>query len=80
MPMRIPEARLTELYTAVAEVLNDAIANIERISPDIISGEERSFLKVHNSRKRVTDEGDKILVQKIAAKTTYYTERQQLFL
>lgn len=77
---KIPEARLTELYTAVTEVLNDAIANIERISPDIISGEERSFLKVHNSRKKVTDEGDKILVQKIAAKTTYYTERQQLFL
>ncbi|MCI9141924.1 MAG: hypothetical protein HFH87_04780 [Lachnospiraceae bacterium] len=76
---KIPEARLAELYAAVADVLKDAITNIERISPDIISGEERSFLKVHNSRKRYTDEGDRILVQKIAAKTTYYTERQQLF-
>ena len=77
---KIPEDRLTALYTAISDVLKDAIANIERISPDIISGEERSFLKVHNSSKRYTDEGDKILIEKIAAKTTYYTERQQLFL
>lgn len=71
---------MTALYTAISDVLKDAIANIERISPDIISGEERSFLRVHNSRKTYTDEGDRILIQKIAAKTTYYTERQQLFL
>ncbi len=77
---KIPEDRLAALYTAISDVLKDAIANIERISPDIISGEERSFLRVHNSRKKYTDEGDRILVEKIAAKTTYYTERQQLFL
>ena len=77
---KIPEDRLAALYTAISDVLEDAIANIERISPDIISGEERSFLRVHNSGKKYTDEGDRILVEKIAAKTTYYTERQQLFL
>lgn len=77
---KIPEDRLAVLYTAISDVLKDAIANIERISPDIICGEERSFLRVHNSRKKYTDEGDRILIQKIAAKTTYYTERQQLFL
>ncbi len=77
---KIPEDRLASLYTAISHVLKDAIANIERISPDIISGEERSFLSVHNSRKKYTDEGDRILIEKIAAKTTYYTERQQLFL
>ena len=77
---KIPEDRLAALYTAISDVLEDAIANIERISPDIISGEERSFLRVHNSRKKYTDEGDRILVEKIVGKTTYYTERQQLFL
>ena len=77
---KIPEDRLAALYTAISDVLEDAIANIERILPDIISGEERSFLRVHNSGKKYTDEGDRILVEKIAAKTTYYTERQQLFL
>ncbi|MCI8286856.1 MAG: formamidopyrimidine-DNA glycosylase [Lachnospiraceae bacterium] len=77
---KIPEDRLNALYTAISDVLKDAVANIERISPDIISGEERSFLRVHNFGKKYTDEGDRILIQKIAAKTTYYTERQQLFL
>lgn len=77
---KIPEDRLSALHKAISDVLIDAIANIERISPDIISGEERSFLRVHNSRKRYTEDGDRILIEKIAAKTTYYTERQQLFL
>ena len=77
---KIPEDRLAALHAAISDVLKDAVENIERISPDIINGEERSFLRVHNSRKKYTDEGDRILVEKIAAKTTYYTERQLLFL
>lgn len=77
---KIPEEYLKALYDAISFVLRDAICNIEKISPDIISGEERSFLQVHNSRKKYTDSGDKILIKKVAAKTTYYTERQKLFI
>lgn len=76
---KIPEEKLKDLYDAILYILEDAIVNIEKISPDIISGEERSFLKVHNSKKRYTDEGEKILIKKIASKTTYYVEKQQLF-
>ncbi len=76
---KIPEGKVQELYEAVLFVLADAIENIEKITPDIISGEERSFLKVHNPRKKVTDAGDKILVKIIAAKKTYYTDKQQLY-
>ncbi|MDR0443929.1 MAG: hypothetical protein LBH44_11025 [Treponema sp.] len=76
---KIPEEKLKDLYEAIPFIMNDAIQNIERISPDIISGEERSFLKVHNPRKKCTDEGDKIIVKTVATKKTYFTEKQQLF-
>lgn len=76
---KIPEEKLEVLYDAISYILKDAIINIEKIAPDIISGEERSFLKVHNSKKKQTDEGEEILIKKIASKTTYYTEKQQLF-
>lgn len=76
---KIPNEIIKELHDAVLFILTEAIANIERISPDIISGEERSFLKVHNPGKKVTDEGDRILVKIIATKKTYYTDKQQLY-
>jgi formamidopyrimidine-DNA glycosylase len=75
---KIPEEKLRCLFQAVPFVLNDAIQNIQRIAPDIISGEERSFLKVHNPRKGLAD-GEKIIRTKVAAKTTYFTGKQQLF-
>lgn len=77
---KIPKERLETLHSVIIDILEDAIANIERISPDIISGEERSFLKVHNPKKKYTDEGDRIIVDKIASKITYYTEKQELFI
>jgi formamidopyrimidine-DNA glycosylase len=76
---KIPEERLLDLFQSIPLVLNDAIRNIQLIAPDIISGEERSFLKVHNPRLKCTDDGDRIIVKKVASKTTYFTEKQQLF-
>jgi len=72
----IPEDRLEALYRAIGTVLRGAIDSIRRIAPDIISGEERSFLKVHNSRIRKTETGYPIRVETIASKRTYYTEEQ----
>jgi len=77
---KIPEEKAKELYEAIPFVLNDAIQNIKKISPDITGGEERSFLRVHNRNKKFTDEGDKIIVKTIASKTTYFTEKQELFI
>ena len=73
---KIPDDKLKELYDAIPLVFNDAIANIKKIAPDIISGEERSFLRVHNRNKEFTDEGEKILIKTIADKSTYFTEKQ----
>jgi len=76
---KIPEEKLKELYSAIDSVLHEAILQIKRISPDIISGEERSFLKVHNRKLKKTETGYPIIIEKIASKTTYYTEEQVLY-
>jgi formamidopyrimidine-DNA glycosylase len=76
---KIPEEKLRDLFQAIPFVLNDAIRNIQNIAPDIISGEERSFLKVHNPRLKCTEDGDAIIKKQVAAKTTYFTEKQELF-
>lgn len=76
---KIPEDKLSALYSAIGTVLHSAISSIKRVSPDIISGEERSFLKVHNRKLRQTETGYPIIVEKIATKTTYYTKEQALY-
>ena len=77
---KIPEDKLKDLFHAIPSVLTGAIRSIQEISPDIISGEERSFLKVHNPKKKTTDEGDKILQKDVATKRTYYTDKQKLYI
>ncbi len=76
---KIPEENLKSLFQAVPFILNDAIQNIQKISPDIINGEERSFLKVHNTQKKYTDDGDKIITKTVAGKWTCFTDKQILF-
>jgi formamidopyrimidine-DNA glycosylase len=76
---KIPEEKLRELFQVIPFVLNDAIRNIQNIAPDIISGEERSFLKVHNPRLKCTEDGDSIIRKQVAGKTTYFTGKQELF-
>ena len=76
---KIPEEKLKILYHAIGSVLTEAINSIKHISPDIISGEVRSFLKVHNRTRKETETGYPIIVEKIASKTTYYTEEQIIY-
>ena len=76
---KIPEEKIKELYEAIPSVLNWAIENIMKISPDLISGEERSFLKVHNSSKKITDDGEKIIKKTVDKKSAYFTERQKRY-
>ena len=76
---KIPETVMAALYDSIGSVLQSAIGSIKAISPDIISGEERSFLKVHNKKLVKTATGYFISVDKIASKTTYYTSEQVLY-
>ena len=75
----IPEAVMIELHHAIMIVLREAIISIKAIVPDIISGEERGFLQVHTRSKKQTETGFPIQIEKIASKTTYFTEEQVLY-
>lgn len=77
---KIPQAELLRLYDAVIWVLDDAIEQIERISPDIIAGEERSFLRVHRPKLKTAPDGEAILCEEIGKKRTYFTGKQKLYL
>ena len=74
---KIPKENLHSIYKAIGIILKNAIESIQTISPNIIAGEERSFLNVH--RKTVTEDGEQVICKKIASKSTYYIEKQQLF-
>ena len=73
---QIPGEAMAKLYNAIGKVLSDAVVSIKAIAPDIISGEERSFLNVHSRFKKKTETGFPIIVETIASKTTYFTEEQ----
>lgn len=76
----IPEEVLERLYNSIGKVLRWAIESIKSISPDIISGEERSFLKVHTKTKKITETGFPISVERVSSKITYFTEEQELYM
>lgn len=48
---KIQDDKIKTLAKDIKSVLKDAEKQILKINPDLISGEERSFLKIHNSKK-----------------------------
>ena len=77
---KIPEEVLVELYHTIGKVFEEAIISIREIAPDIISGEERSFLQVHTKKRIQTETGYPIIVERLSSKITYYTEEQVLYI
>lgn len=76
---KIPVNICENLYNAIQQVLEKAIVSIRNIAPNIIGGEERNFLIVHNPNSKSTPDGEEILTKKVASKTTYYTLSQILY-
>ncbi|HEY9001377.1 MAG TPA: DNA-formamidopyrimidine glycosylase family protein [Mucilaginibacter sp.] len=76
---RIPVDKVKALTKSIKKVLEDAEKQIIKEHPDIITGEYRDFMEVHNSRKKKTSTGAVILQKPIASRKTYYTEEQELF-
>lgn len=77
---KIPEEALQRLYASIEWVLTDALGQLERINPDAIAGEERSFLRVHHPKKKATDRGEEIVCAEVAGKRTYFVRSQQLYI
>ena len=75
---KIPETKIKDLATSIRSVLKHAEQQILKENPDIISGEVRDFLNVHNSHKKESPTGVKIHI-KTGTRKTYYTDEQELF-
>jgi len=71
--------KVQHLAKAIKEVLENAEQQILKEHPEIINGEIRDFMKVHNKYAKVDGKGNKILQTKIGGRTTYYTEQQKVF-
>jgi formamidopyrimidine-DNA glycosylase len=76
---KIPDTHLKALDKAIKKVLKNAEKNIRKANPDIISGEIRDFLNIHNAKKSHSPTGGKIKVKASGARKTYYTDEQELF-
>ena len=75
----IPGEKIKELAKNIKSVLKSAEKSIEKTNPDIISGEVRDFLKIHNSKKEKSPTGAKILNETLNSRVTYYTKEQKLY-
>lgn len=73
---KIPEDKVKDLVKSIHDVLKDAKKQIIKSNPDIIAGEVRDFMLIHNSKKKQSPNGVPILIDEKSRKT-YYTEEQQ---
>jgi formamidopyrimidine-DNA glycosylase len=76
---KIPDEKIEDIILSTKNVLNDAIKQIEQISPNIISGEIRDFLKVHKTIFPISPTGSRINCIELDGKKTYFTDEQILF-
>ena len=76
---KIPDAAIKRLAKAIKSVLKDAEKQILKKDPDIISGEVRDFLSIHNSKKTHSPTGGEIISITVNSRVTYYTEEQEMF-
>jgi len=76
---KLPADAIKRLAKSIKKVLLQAEKNIIKKNPEIISGEVRDFLLIHNTRKKSSPSGAAIEYKKTGGRKTYYTEEQELF-
>jgi formamidopyrimidine-DNA glycosylase len=76
---KIPDNKIKELAKTIKSVLKKAEKQILKSNPDIISGEVRDFLDIHNSKKKQSPTGGEIKHSTVGSRKTYYTDEQELF-
>jgi formamidopyrimidine-DNA glycosylase len=76
---KISNEKIKALAKSIHTVLHDAEKQIIKSNPEIISGEERDFLKIHNAKKKQSPTGGKIHNKMVSSRITYYTDEQELF-
>ena len=76
---RIPAEAIKALSKSIKSVLKAAEKQIAKTHPDIISGEVRDFLKIHNADKKKSPKGAKISHEMLNSRITYFTREQKLY-
>lgn len=76
---KIPHEKLKDLAKSIRKVLHNAVKKISKSHPDIISGEIRDFLMIHNPHKDNAPDGSEIEKRMTAGRKTYFTKAQQLY-
>lgn len=76
---KIPPKSVSRLSRSVKKVLKDAEKKILKEAPDIIGGEIRDFLSIHNAKKIYSPTGALIKKKISGGRKTYYTSEQELF-
>ncbi|RVT99798.1 Fpg/Nei family DNA glycosylase [Mucilaginibacter limnophilus] len=75
---KIPESKIEKLVKVIRKVLTDAEEQILKKHPDIINGEVRDFMLIHNAKKKQSPNGAEIKIKE-GTRKTYYTDEQELF-
>jgi len=76
---KIPDDKIKALVRSIKEVLVDAEKQIKKSHSDIIAGEIRDFLKIHNAKKKESPTGSPIYNKVVSSRKTYYTDEQELY-
>ncbi|MGI8951190.1 MAG: DNA-formamidopyrimidine glycosylase family protein [Chitinophagaceae bacterium] len=76
---KITDEKIKALAKSIKKVLEDAEKQIKKTHPEIISGEVRDFLDIHNAKKKKSPTGATIHQKPINSRKTYYTDEQELF-
>ncbi|HVW95465.1 MAG TPA: DNA-formamidopyrimidine glycosylase family protein [Mucilaginibacter sp.] len=76
---KIPAEKVRQLSKSIRKVLENAEEQILKNHPDIISGEYRDFLQVHQPKKKTTPAGETIHQKTVGSRKTYYTDAQEEF-
>jgi formamidopyrimidine-DNA glycosylase len=76
---KIPKPAITKFAASIRSVLTNAEKQIRKENPEIIAGELRDFLKIHNPQLKETATGFPILTEPSSGRKTYYSEEQKLY-
>ena len=75
----IPVEKIRDLMKAIKKVYRTGSKEIAKNDPQVIGGEYRAFMKVHNSKRDKTPSGATILKKVTGGSKTYYTSEQKLY-
>ena len=76
---KIPDTAIKRLARSIKTVFTHAEKTILKIQPDIIGGELRDFLDIHNASRTHSPTGSKIIKDDRSGRSTYYTKEQELW-